>query len=97
MRREDWTAAGPFACNTARADLEAEKGHEMTTPDERTLTVVMTREFLRQLADPTWTKRIPQTVRARARTLLRHYPEPMALDLASQMVPSIFGPGPDRS
>jgi hypothetical protein len=53
----------------------------MTLPDERTRSVIQTREFLRKLASPYGGgfKKIPTNVRKYARALLRHYPT--SLDL----------------
>lgn len=46
----------------------------MTLPDERTRAVLMARRFLLDLTNPTITPKIPKSIRAHARMLLRHYP-----------------------
>lgn len=59
----------------------------MTLPDERRRAVVNTREFLRSLLDPKKTPKVPKSIRAEARYLLKHYPWDMHLDEA----PEAFG------
>lgn len=58
----------------------------MTTPAERTNTVIAAHAFLQRLAAPygAGIKKIPAAVRAEARQLLRHYPRPQDLLRASQ-------------
>lgn len=46
----------------------------MTTPYERKLALERTREFLMQLLDRDEMPRLPPQVRARAASLLKHYP-----------------------
>ena len=50
-------------------------------PDERTRAVLATREFLYLLTSASQTPGVPENVRQRAITLLRHYPD--AADMAS--------------
>jgi hypothetical protein len=57
----------------------------MTTPRERTLAVLQTRMFLRQLAND---DELPVAVRLEAGRLLRHYPgsvHPSYLELLEQV------------
>ena len=55
----------------------------MTLPYERTRAVLSTQEFLIDLLDPKKTPRIPNHIRQRARSLLRHYPNPFEMDMIS--------------
>lgn len=49
--------------------------------NERTRSVVQTREFLRDLSR---NESLPETIRIQAKRLLRHYPEPAAIWLAGK-------------
>lgn len=62
----------------------------MTLPDERYRAVVAAERFLRDLCDPKATPRVPASIRARARAVLRHYPLQWDLDRAAQAAPDIF-------
>lgn len=53
----------------------------MTLPCERVSAVNNTREFLYSLIDPKQTPRIPTHIRATARSLLRHYPSELDMDI----------------
>lgn len=64
----------------------------MTTPHERSLAVVRTRQFLRELSDPNLTPRVPLRVRQRALSLLKHLPDTAALSRAVDACPDVFGP-----
>jgi len=46
----------------------------MTLPIERTNAVLNTETFLIELLDPKKTPRVPQEIRQRAASCLRHYP-----------------------
>ena len=46
----------------------------MTLPDERYRAVLAAERLLRDLCDPAKTPRVPSSVRAQARSVLRHYP-----------------------
>lgn len=63
----------------------------MTTPDERTLAVLHTRDFLEALASSDGQPGVPDEVREEARRLLRHYPDVTDLRLASTALPLKFG------
>jgi hypothetical protein len=63
----------------------------MTMPFERTRAVLWTREFLQDLMDHAKSPHVPARVRARARTLLRHYPTPADMALAGRAIPCWFG------
>lgn len=62
----------------------------MTLPDERYRAVLYAEEFLRAIADPNITKRIPKEIRQRARGILRHYPSTWDLDNAARAAPDVF-------
>lgn len=64
----------------------------MTTPHERTLAVVRTRQFLRELSDPSLTPRVPLRIRQRAMSLLKHLTDNAALSHAADACPAVFGP-----
>ena len=59
-------------------------------PDERYRAVLYAEEFLRAIADPAITKRIPKELRQRARGILRHYPNAWDLDRAAKAAPDVF-------
>ncbi len=63
----------------------------MTTPEERSRTLVQTKEFLIELMSTEETPGIPDAIRREARRLLRHYPGLMELDLAHRALPMFFG------
>lgn len=46
----------------------------MTLPDERTRSIIKTRQLLRDLIDPKKSPKVPKTVRQKALSCLRHYP-----------------------
>lgn len=46
----------------------------MTTPTERTRSLLYARDFLLQLLDPKLTPRLPKAIRREASNRLRHYP-----------------------
>lgn len=79
--------AGVNPCSAAPGaeglDLPGERA--TTLPRERTRAVLLTREFLQALADSELD--LPQSVRRRAITLLRHYPHARDLELAHLEVP----------
>lgn len=62
----------------------------MTLPDERARAVIMTRQFLMDLANRGGIPRIPSDVRQKARSLLRHYPSHFDMDMASHHAPRVF-------
>ena len=59
-------------------------------PDERYRAVLYAEEFLRAIADPAITKRIPKEIRQRARGVLRHYPSAWDLDTVAEKSPDVF-------
>ena len=62
----------------------------MTLPDERYRAVRMAERFMQDLLDPSKTPRVPKSIRAQARSVLRHYPSSYDLDRAAQASPEIF-------
>ena len=63
----------------------------MTIPRERKNAVMRTREFLRSLCVPKQTPRVPSDIRDQARSLLKHYPSELYMDMASEQAPEVFG------
>jgi len=63
----------------------------MTLPYERKNAVVNTERFLLDLSNPRITKRIPKEIRDRARSLLRHYPTDLYMEMAAEQAPDVFG------
>ena len=59
-------------------------------PDERFRAVLYAEEFLRAIADPSITKRIPKEIRQRARGILRHYPSTWDMQIAAEGAPEVF-------
>lgn len=57
----------------------------MTLPFERLRAVNSTRDFLRDLIDPSVTPRVPKEIRQRARSLLKHYPWDVEMDMVCDM------------
>ena len=64
----------------------------MTTPDERTRAVVEARRFLREIQRD---QSLPELLRYRAETLLRHYPENGSLSLTATALPGWWSEPPD--
>lgn len=64
----------------------------MTLPDERLRAVIATRQFLRDLLNPSMTKGIPKAIRERASRCLRHYPHYYEMETAAEKCPEVFAP-----
>lgn len=64
----------------------------MTTPDERTRSVMQTRLFLEELCTGAYTSDVPDQIRREARRLLRHYPDAGHLDHAAVAWPGTWAP-----
>jgi hypothetical protein len=62
----------------------------MTTPNERTLAVLKTRQLLVDLTNPSRTPDVPEIVHQRAETLLRYYPEVADMATAHNACPHWF-------
>lgn len=69
----------------------------MTMPDERTRSLLQTRDFLEELCSSGQTPGVPEEVRREARRLLRHYPMNMHLNLLHKALPRWFDPLPPAS
>lgn len=69
----------------------------MTIPYERTRAVLETKAFLERLLNPRETPRVPRTVRAHAKWLLRHFPSYSDIELVHEALPDWFGPVPPFS
>jgi hypothetical protein len=63
----------------------------MTTPKERTRAVLKTRQPLVDLANSSRMSGVPETIRQRAETLLRYYPEVADLAITHNNCPHWFG------
>lgn len=64
----------------------------MTMPNERTRSVLQTREFLSDLQDRTKFPRLPDAVRNEAHRLMRHFPSAWDLDASHRGAPDRWGP-----
>lgn len=63
----------------------------MTLPQERTRSVVQTRDFLTDLINPKKTPKVPKYIRLSAKRLLRHFPWDYHLEQISKKNPDVFG------
>lgn len=63
----------------------------MTMPNERRMSVIRTEQFLMRLCTPSETPRVPKHIREEARSLLRHYPTQLYMDMAKEQAPKVFG------
>lgn len=71
------------------------KGALVTTPHERTRSVLRTRDFLRKLAAECNAPE-QEELRAIATTLLRHFPDRMELACSARILPGVWG-DPDET
>jgi len=62
----------------------------MTLPDERYRSIKFAEEFLRDLCNPNKTPRVPRDIRSRARSVLRHWPDPYHLSELAKARPDIL-------
>lgn len=69
----------------------------MTVPYERTRALIETYELLKRLQDLQATPRVPRWLREEARTLLRHYPNYAAIEMAHKALPHLYGAVPPFS
>lgn len=66
----------------------------MTTPDERTYSLLETKQLLQELQDPKLTPWVPAAVREIARKLAWHCPRYADIELAHTALPMLYGPVP---
>lgn len=59
----------------------------MTLPDERYRAVIQTQKFLMDILS---TPRVPKTIKAGARSCLRHYPSNWDMQRAAEGAPDVF-------
>lgn len=64
----------------------------MTTPSERTNSIMDTKRFLERLLNRRLEPDVPDAVRKYALALLRHYPFEMEIEMAHHALPAWFGP-----
>ena len=64
----------------------------MTLPDERYRALKWAEQFMQDLCDPSKTPRVPKSVRAQARSVLRHYPGEYYLEEMARRAPDIIAP-----
>ena len=64
----------------------------MTLPDERYRALRWAESFLQDLLDPSKTPRVPKSVRAQARSVLRHYPGQYYIEEIARRAPDIVTP-----
>lgn len=69
----------------------------MTTPYERTRSILETKCLLQEMQDPKLMPRMPAAVREIARKLLPHYPSYADVELAHKALPMWYGPVPPFS
>lgn len=62
----------------------------MTLPDERYRAVLAAKSFLEDLCNTKTYPRIPKSIRGRAYSILRHYPNSWDMDRASTSAPDVF-------
>jgi len=75
------------ALSRSRDPMQLSNRTPMTLPDERYRAVVQTTNFLTDILN---TPRVPKEIKARARSLLRHYPSAYDMKQAAERCPSIF-------
>ena len=64
----------------------------VTLPDERYRALIWAEKFLEDLQDPKKTPRVPRSIRAQARSVLRHYPGAYYVDQMARRSPDIITP-----
>ncbi len=62
----------------------------MTLPDERYAAVLRTRDFMRDLCDPSKTPKVPKQIRQQALWCLRHFPDTWEMQQAAEACPNVF-------
>ena len=69
----------------------------MTTPFQRTRSLVLTKGLLQDIIDPEKTPGVPADIRSCAKLLLEHYPTFSEIEAAHQALPDLYGPVPPFS
>lgn len=59
----------------------------MTTPEERYRAIKQSKKLLEELCDPGKTPRVPSLVRDRARSILKHFPNDLEIDVLADQCP----------
>ena len=62
----------------------------MTLPDERYRSMIWADRLLKDLCDPSKTPRVPKEIRARAGSVLRHWPGEYYIDRLAEEAPEIL-------
>ena len=62
----------------------------MTLPDERYTALIRAKDFFESLLDPKITPRVPKSIRAEARSVLRHFPDNYHLVVLSEACPNVL-------
>lgn len=62
----------------------------MTLPDERLRAIRFAEQFMKDLCNPNVTPRVPRDIRSRARSVLRHFPDPYHLSELAKSRPDIL-------
>jgi hypothetical protein len=81
--REDWL----------KSELEHARKKQMTSPYERTRSLLLTKQFLQRLSQ-TFAHVLPAEVMLEANWLLEHYPTLQDVETAHKASPDLFGPVP---
>ena len=66
----------------------------MTLPDERYRALKCAEDFMLSLCDPKKTPKVPKEVRARARSVLKHYPTKFDMDRIAEAAPDVVSNKP---
>lgn len=62
----------------------------MSLPDEKYRALIRARDFLRELLDPSKTKRVPKAIRQEAYYALKHYPWDYDIERMAKKCPEII-------
>ncbi len=62
----------------------------MSLPFEKFWSLVATKEFMRDLMDPSKTPRVPREIRRRARSTLKHFLWPSEMERLAKKCPDIL-------
>jgi hypothetical protein len=62
----------------------------VTLPDERYRAIILAQEFCEDLLNPKKTPRVPYSIRQRAHSILRHFPDEYYLSMLAESRPDII-------